>query len=162
MQCFTCDTVCPPNANFCPSCGRNFRPRATHQAVAPNESGERRRPNAYPHEASLAQWHALTRSKTTKALLWASPLLALGGLSLWVIRDWWFVPFVALILSINAFVYMRRVRPAEYYAIPHSSDAQGQHRCIFCGNRGIYKKGEYKTNNTHSHCSKCEELLFSE
>lgn len=50
---------------------------------------------------------------------------------------------------------------ADYYSIPGSKDSNGEHRCIHCGHRGIYRHGEYKTNNEHAKCSKCKEHLWT-
>lgn len=49
----------------------------------------------------------------------------------------------------------------EYYSIEGSRNEQG-HTCIFCGNKGIYRKGEYRGNNQYAYCSKCRKELFIE
>jgi len=48
----------------------------------------------------------------------------------------------------------------EYYSLPGAYSLEGAHRCIKCGNKGIYKKGQYQTNNTYALCSKCEEPFY--
>lgn len=48
----------------------------------------------------------------------------------------------------------------EYYSLPGSRLSDEGHRCIKCGSTGIYKKGQYKTNNTYSRCSRCEQPFF--
>lgn len=48
----------------------------------------------------------------------------------------------------------------EYYSLPNTKNDNGQHQCLFCGHRGIYKSTIYKTNTVVSKCSKCEEELF--
>ena len=68
----------------------------------------------------------------------------------------------ALMFSNWLVVYAFRVRKKDYTGLPHAVDTGGVHRCIFCGNRGIYRQGQYKTNNTHSNCSKCQKHLFTE
>lgn len=50
---------------------------------------------------------------------------------------------------------------SEYYSIPGSTDDRGEHLCVHCGNRGIFRKGKYKTNNSYANCSKCQGRLFS-
>ncbi len=48
----------------------------------------------------------------------------------------------------------------EYYSIPGTKDGSGEHRCIYCGHRGIYRHGQYKTNNEYADCSKCKKNLW--
>lgn len=49
-----------------------------------------------------------------------------------------------------------------YYEIEGSRDAQGKHRCIKCGGRGIWRKGQYKSNDVYCYCSKCQFGLWKE
>lgn len=77
-------------------------------------------------------------------------------------------PLVFIVLnlvSINlamalAFGYIPIRNQREYYSIPSSRNEHGHHKCIFCGNRGIYKHGQYKSNLTWHDCSKCGENLY--
>ena len=167
MECFTCHTVCDDDARFCSNCGRSFRPRGARDS-AEAQSATALKSNPYPHQTSATQWVALNqeleRQERVAARFWFVPLFVFGALfgqfmfgSLHVAL----LAGIALGFTSRSFVH-RPVRKAHYYEIAHSRDGQGNHRCIFCGNRGIYKKGQYATQNTHSHCSKCEKLLFSE
>ena len=49
-----------------------------------------------------------------------------------------------------------------YYTISGSTDAKGEHRCIWCGARGIWRQGEYQGNSTYCRCSKCRQNLWVE
>lgn len=49
-----------------------------------------------------------------------------------------------------------------YYEIEGSRDAQGNHRCIKCGGRGIWRKGQYKSDDVYCYCSKCQFGLWKE
>lgn len=49
-----------------------------------------------------------------------------------------------------------------YYEINGSRDKQGNHRCINCGGRGIYRSGEYKSDDVYCYCSKCNFGLWQE
>jgi hypothetical protein len=69
------------------------------------------------------------------------------------------VALVSLAFSINP---NRWLSPSEYYSFPGARFESGQHRCIFCGAKGIYRRGEYKTNNKYAQCSQCESPLFAE
>jgi hypothetical protein len=54
---------------------------------------------------------------------------------------------------------------SQYYSLPGSRFDNGDHRCIFCGNRaqygrGIYTHGQYRSSTKFHECSKCKEELF--
>jgi hypothetical protein len=70
--------------------------------------------------------------------------------------------FVVLInISVISFCsYISSMSRTDYRQIPHAVDGRGAHRCIFCGNRGIYKHGQYKSNSTWHDCSSCGENLY--
>lgn len=55
---------------------------------------------------------------------------------------------------------MRSWTEDDYYSVPGSRDEQGEHRCIVCGHRGIYRHGEYKSNAEYADCSKCKTNLW--
>ena len=69
-----------------------------------------------------------------------------------VITDIFLLILIEALSTINA---------AEYRSLPHSTSADGQHRCIYCGGRGIYKHGQYKSNTVWHDCSKCGVTLFT-
>ncbi len=54
------------------------------------------------------------------------------------------------------------ITESEYYEITGSTDSEGNHRCAWCGGRGIWRKSEYKSNEVECHCSKCRRLLWTE
>ena len=51
---------------------------------------------------------------------------------------------------------------SSYYELPYSRDDDGNHRCVFCGNRGIYRHGEYRSYTKYADCSKCKTNLWKE
>jgi cold shock CspA family protein/predicted RNA-binding Zn-ribbon protein involved in translation (DUF1610 family) len=55
-----------------------------------------------------------------------------------------------------------RMSQFAYYTIPNSRDQGGNHRCIACGAKGIYRRTPYKSNSTLADCSKCGFELWSE
>lgn len=77
-------------------------------------------------------------------------------------NSFYFFGFLVLInISIIIFCsYISLRSRKEYQKIPHAIDGRGAHRCIFCGNRGIYKHGQYKSNSTWHDCSQCGENLY--
>ena len=72
-------------------------------------------------------------------------------------------PIVLALVSIKFLINPNHwLCSSKYYSFPGSRFQDGKHRCIFCGAKGIYRKGEYKTNNKYAYCSKCESPLFIE
>lgn len=69
---------------------------------------------------------------------------------------------VAMFFVAGMMVDFSAFNEREYYSVPGSKDARGQHRCIHCGHRGIYKHGKYKSNTKFSDCSKCRKNLWIE
>lgn len=70
---------------------------------------------------------------------------------------------VAAAVSSMFFLHPSRwLSKGEYYAFRGSRLDNGKHRCVFCGGRGIYRRGEYKSDNRYAYCSKCESPLFAE
>lgn len=53
-----------------------------------------------------------------------------------------------------------RLREHEYEQISHARMPDGQLRCIHCGNRGIYVRGQYKSNLKQHECTRCRSELF--
>ena len=49
----------------------------------------------------------------------------------------------------------------EYRALPGAMDDDGEHRCISCGHRGIYRRTIYRTRTALAACSKCEAPLWA-
>lgn len=66
---------------------------------------------------------------------------------------------VVIIFVLDRFL---RKNESDYYALPFSRDEQGNHRCIFCGNPGIYRHGKYKSTTRYADCSKCKKNLWIE
>ena len=69
-----------------------------------------------------------------------------------------FVTFATFCVSFG----LIRVRKSDYDKLPGTRDANGDHRCFHCGNRGIYRHTPYKSNITRADCSKCRENLWTE
>ncbi|OZB62249.1 MAG: hypothetical protein B7X31_10025 [Thiomonas sp. 13-66-29] len=66
------------------------------------------------------------------------------------------VPLVfALVVASNSWL-----NEDDYYTVAGSRYADGGHRCIHCGGRGIWNKGEYGSNTVYARCSRCKADLF--
>lgn len=156
MQCFKCNAECPDGANFCPTCGRSFRKASRAQTPKP-------RPNPYPHPESMTAL-AVEQHRRTKYVLALGTVAAIfAGVIAWGISASWPIGVVCGLISIVlVFSQFNDIRASNYYSIPYSLDSEGEHRCIFCGNRGIFHRGEYRTTNTYANCSKCKEFLYRE
>lgn len=57
-------------------------------------------------------------------------------------------------------INLRSWSERDYYAVPGSRDEQGEHRCIACGHRGIYRHGQYASNAEYANCAKCKTRLW--
>lgn len=152
MNCGKCNLSSPSQASFCASCGNNFR-RTSQQENELRASHEGHRAE------SVAKWQEITDTKDKNSLycVGAGLVLALAG---WFIFSVWGV-FGAIALAGLGCYLVTRFHSDDYYSIPHSRDSNGDHRCVLCGNKGIYRQGEYKTQNTHSSCTKCKTHLYT-
>lgn len=70
------------------------------------------------------------------------------------------VCFVLLVFSLFS-SSTQRLTVDEYKALPGSTDRDGNHRCIACGNKGIHRRTIYRTTTTVAACSKCEQPLWA-
>lgn len=161
MKCFNCNATCTQEAKFCLNCGSDLgRPSAPQ--IKQSSQFARRPTNSYPHPGSLAKWREMKARKLKTSFLFvgiallatfaAVPMSSIdpGGLLL------------AFFVCMSIIWIAHRVSQKNYYALPHARDEDGEHRCIFCGGRGIYRKGVYKSSTVHSNCSKCQKRLFTD
>lgn len=161
MKCFACNTICVQDAKFCLNCGHDL---AKTSASQPRQSApsSRHQANPYPYQASLAEWRDLKAKKLKNTFLLGS-LVLFTAFAVWVMTGFGFAgQIVTLIACIWTVLLTHRVSQKNYYALPHALDQEGEHRCIFCGGRGIYRKGVYKSTTVHSNCSKCQQRLFTD
>jgi hypothetical protein len=93
----------------------------------------------------------------------ALTVTALGTFCAWMSGS----PSVALVLavaggigSLCTFLGIDNLNESEYRTLPGSTDESGKHRCVYCGHRGVYKHGEYKSNTTWHDCTGCNRTLF--
>jgi hypothetical protein len=157
MKCFSCQKECHPQSKFCSNCGRSFRSKVKKYHVQENIDIESMR-----NESNLE--YKVIRSRNFKnsmaAALFFTILIVFSGL----VELGKGIPiFTIAILIIGVIVckWLLKFSENNYYSIPHSRTPDGKHRCIWCGNLGIWKKGEYKTDLTHYHCSKCESFFYT-
>lgn len=159
MECFYCTTAYTPGAAFCSACGRSLRPKE-YSSSPPLVNKKNQICGGYPHPETLDALVALRKKRLGQiSVLCGLAVVASAAAAVF------FGAIAALFVVVPALgigFWLYRISSKDYYALPHARDASGNHRCIFCGNKGIYRKGEYKTNNTHRSCSKCQKHLFTE
>lgn len=178
-NCTQCGTPAKPGDKFCGKCGHQFG------GANPRRDGQDRRNGSHQHARPAAILPALqtpsglarfdeiwsSRRQHAKSVRTACLLLSCLGFGAAFVAyqahsdaafAFGIVSFIILAVAARAGAgaYMKE---ADYYSIPGSRDDSGNHRCIRCGNRGIFRKGEYKTANKYANCSKsdCSEPLFS-
>ncbi len=160
MICHECKHDCPDGSNFCPKCGRNFKPkRSPRKEGSPVESAPAA--SNYPNPASLESYRAKRREVRNTALTAAAIVLACG-LGYGFAKENGFLIIASPIIALFVYSAMGRFTASSYYAVDGARGQDGEHRCIFCGARGIYRKGEYRTDKKTASCAKCGTFLFQE
>ena len=161
MKCFTCNNIFSQEAKFCLNCGRDLGKPLAPQPKQSSSSASRPT-NAYPHPMSLANWQDMKARKLKNSLLLVG-LALLVPFVIWLVNGISFVEIIAAFIACTwSVLYVHRVSQKNYYTLPSARDESGEHRCIFCGGRGIYRKGVYNSSTVHSNCSKCQKRLFTD
>ena len=157
MHCYKCRAENAPNSKSCRNCGKIFsRP-------AGGEIGLNDYPNKVGQEA-LASLKAKKSKRGILVLLIGLGLVASFAATAYFMHNGWFAvgAFVAVILVLNMVAVVSRIYEADYSSLPGARDERGDHRCIHCGNRGIWRRTPYATNTTIAACSKCKIDLYYE
>lgn len=105
------------------------------------------------------------KRRRAKKIVAVITLIAAGyAMYKWSDWHWWSIGFVLfwIVMGINIFFPNGTINEATYRSIPGSNDKQGRHICIYCGWRGIHRKGQYKSEAVQANCSKCGSYLWSE
>lgn len=127
--------------------------------------------SVWPKPESVAGYNdlLLKQSKANiKAMKWVSAVMFTGSIALWfwagrpgdnvlmpacVIAAFW----ATFLGAVNN----NGVSQWEYQQIPHAMLNPTTQQCIWCGNRGIYTHGQYKSNAMYNRCSKCKTVLYN-
>lgn len=167
--CFACEAEMPNDAEFCHKCGVPVTSQAARakppRKPRPAPSAEQLAKSRAEHVAIQGRILAAVNSKTNKAIVFLVVSFALLAVSVLVydgkLNIGHFGAFFLIItIAANSMGRYRGMTQGEYYSISGSRSADGKHRCIFCGNPGIYTQGEYAGNTKYAQCSKCREPLF--
>lgn len=73
---------------------------------------------------------------------------------------------IAILGGIAAFIYsngyLSYSSKEMYYAAVIRATGSSDHLCLYCGNKGIWRKGVYASSTVNCNCSKCKNYLFRE
>lgn len=169
--CFDCSAELLDAAAFCHKCGRQITGKH-RQSTLPTK--ERRETDEQLFAKSKAELDDLKlriyKSAERNNLSMLALVLLFGGAAVLIFNSGsnnsGAYAAGAGVLAFLAFKGLaakdRWLVENEYYSLSDSRDKNGEHRCIFCGGRGIYRKGEYASNVVYAGCSKCKSPLFTE
>jgi hypothetical protein len=178
--CRKCGTELGQVDFFCGKCGMPRNGNRSNDNTRNQESHQRSkapRVNAMETKEGRARFDEIVNKKNASAsaqrkrrwiicifllsICVASALFA----SVFQVRVWFLVSGVLFFASLLKGSHALNTAPdywtqADYYSIPGSRNQQGEHNCIYCGNRGIYTHGAYASSIEYSDCSRCKTTLW--
>ena len=169
--CHDCCHELPSGASYCSNCGRQLRKRSERLAEEAKRKERRLAEQALSNNGREAYINyrkkLANRAAKRNPVVWSFVslfgLIALAcfylNLGISVVVAFTVMAMVSLAFYFNP---NRWLSSSEYYSLPGSRFENGQHRCIFCGAKGIFRQGEYKTDTKYAQCSKCESSLYAE
>jgi hypothetical protein len=154
MKCFDCNHINEKGSKFCSNCGKDFKAKKrekNNQQVFPDQNAVK------IHEDKLKE---KSLNPITVTVLWMLALvvaffLGEGELISVIVATIFTLPF-----ALMGYCARKPLKEKFYYTIPTSKDINGNHRCIFCGNRGIHKSTIYRTTTIAHTCTSCKKELF--
>lgn len=158
MKCFKCGHENTKGSKFCSNCGKDFHKKKLQVEKETIHS------HNYPNvEAIKLHEEKLKERVYNPIFLWILYIVIVIGVFIFCAGN--IVAFILGALGALAFILpfilaTKTITPEYYYSLPGSKNSQGDHTCIFCGNKGIYKSTIYKTTTTINACSKCKKPLF--
>lgn len=175
MFCRHCGTKMLASDVFCSRCGKlvhqsgaqRIADRAAQFASESQDRSHARRENvpAMQTEAGRAAMAKIKAELGQKKIRWyvASIISIVLGFVFAILDTNFGLPtFIGGIVFFFVGSWKGAFRKEHYYMIPGARDSRGGHRCIHCGNMGIYKHGEYKSSIKYADCSKCGTNLWME
>ncbi len=170
-KCVKCKNELSGTESFCQTCGKKVESRtpSANSNVVPFEQ-------CYKESmAALSVIQKKNEKQSRKALRRSALTFVIGyiGMAVWFfhkngiekfdISDAIGFAIAAIVIAIivNSVNSPDKSSSSFYYSIPWSKDTKG-HRCIYCGNLGIYRRTPYRTNTTICSCSKCGRFLYQE
>lgn len=164
-KCFDCNHDFKPGSAFCSNCGRSLKPK-TKNPNARENSGRDYAPAPkprFPHD-DLSVTIRQQEHKRARMAFWA--LCGIAPFTIYFIvmgylhKDWLMAGILFIVnLGLPIYIVERRRTYAEYLALP-GSELGGNHHCVFCGHKGVYKKGQYKSDVVTATCTGCNAFLY--
>jgi hypothetical protein len=143
MHCTACNHTNDGRAKFCSNCGT-----ALGNAGPPRTKGSGGGRGLYPHAEGIAAFNEASSAKAMGRIYGYCALM---------------LPTLVVGIVVASVVnWMCTFRESEYRELPGAQDTEGQHRCVHCGGRGLWKRTPYKSNSTIAACSSCKTELFQE
>jgi len=163
-KCPNCNSQTSKNDNFCPNCGA----KVESNKEQPNKNHKSDGVNFIELKEQSNKALELIRKDIKDFASAVNPMLyiAYAVLCYLFYKNFSGLHLLFLIGFSSVFLWMikadpnRLLRSSEYYSILGSTNLNGEHRCIYCGARGVYKHGQYKSNITYAKCTKCESYLY--
>jgi uncharacterized integral membrane protein len=153
--------------NFCSQCGKSLKSNQNNNKLNSNSNTKN---SLYQFETII---NKKNKTKFTVLIVLSSIFLimAIFGIINTMktsssLYDLLTQPISIIVLFIYFALVISLLQPStlnenEYYSIEGSKYANGQHQCISCNGKGIWKSTIYKTNIVQHQCSSCKKLLFT-
>lgn len=156
MECFKCHAESSNGSKFCSNCGKSFQNTVVR---GESDTSTNSKKEAWSHPESIAAYKSIKNGKlNTNLILYGVTILSMIIFSEFGLLVYTFSGLLVLAFFMYNLSY--DLNSTEYYSIKYSK-VDGQHRCIYCGNKGIYKSTVYKEGTLISKCSSCQKFLFS-
>lgn len=156
---------------FCPECGSAKTANACSCGFIFNQNVHKNATKIVvnPEHVKAFQYAVHKKTSQIRMVLW--PLATLScGVGLYTV----FAPVAGdkdhimafFGLFIGALLFLGGIKSTlsakAYYRLPGTQGVDGEHRCVMCGWRGIYRSTIYKTQTVTASCAKCKTHLFNE
>lgn len=174
MFCTKCGTKIGAGARFCGGCSWPIAGTVAHASASQERQGNHRQSWVPAAKTSNGAAAITAVRKRKSSVLWsvvgvnAVVVVGLLGGSMIASRgsalaEWGVIAAgICVIVTLLAATNINKWSQKVYYSIPGSRDSAGEHRCLWCGSRGIHKRGVYKTDLVIADCSKCGAELWQE
>lgn len=124
----------------------------------PNEPRKQNQNHNEANGADLFKQKKAKNMKTVGLIILVYAIIAFIGISLNIKnKEHILLGLGVVLLFVCNFIWHMSER--QYYSLP-GSGSPSNHRCVFCGHRGIYRSTIYKTTTVRHTCSKCRTELY--
>lgn len=153
MKCWDCEKEINKSMSFCSNCGKSLKPKS--KEVAKNEI-------AFNNADSIVQMNSILNKKRKNNFILLGVATIIFLIALYNYFGQYSLYFIAFGYFMIAVLLLKPpvLNENQYVSLPNSKNNQGQHQCIFCSNKGIWKSTIYKTSVIEHKCSKCHKVLY--